>query len=255
MVILLAKPLASWLFAGTATTHIQITGFMVFILVLFGFMTFALSAYKKFREVSVVNIFYSFIRLFFIAFAVIFFKLSLFTALILYALAFTLGWVYSLIFVKTDFLFEKNSPAHLKKLLHFSWFLALQKMFISISSRLDLLMLVPLVGAVEASIYGIASRFSLVYPLIISSLGQVFAPKFAEFAKGRDAVVFFKKTGFVIGMLLLSEVLFFIFASPLIRLLVPKYSEAVPVFQALLIAMTGFIIATPFVSFLIYTVK
>ncbi len=64
-----------------------------------------------------------------------------------------------------------------------------------------------------------------------------------------------KNAAIIIGILLLSQVLFFVFAQPLISILVPKYTEAVPVFQALLISMTGFIIATPFVSFIIYTLK
>lgn len=254
-VLLLSPFLAKWLFANTAPIHVAVTGVVTFILVLFGFSSFALSAFKKFQEVALMNMFYSLLRLGLLVGALLLFKLSIFVVLLMYLLAFTLGWGYSLVFLKTDFLFTKGSKAHVKKLVGFSSFLALQKIFISVSSRLDLLMLVPLANAVEAGVYGIASRFSLVYPVAIASLGQVFAPKFAEFARGRDAVAFFKKTGIVILLLLISEVLFFIFAQPMMRLLVPKYVDAIPVFQVLLLALTGFIMATPFTSFLIYTLK
>ena len=251
----LSVPISKWLFASTQPINVFITALITFILVLFGFSIFALSAFKKFREVSVVNIFYSLVRLGLLVVALLVFKVSLLLILLVYLIAFTSGWVYSLLFLKTNFLFAKASKSHTNKLLKFSSFLAIQKLFISISSRLDLLMLVPLSNAVEAGVYGIAQRFSLVYPLVISSLGQVLAPQFAEFGKGRHALQFLKKAGIIIGLLLISELLFYIFAKPLIVFLIPKYVEAITVFQALLIATTGFIIATPFVSFIIYTLK
>lgn len=252
---LLAVPLSHWLFASTEPVNVILTALITFVLVLFGFSNFALSAFKKFREVSLINIFYSLVRLALLVLLMFIFKVSLFWVLVVYLVSFTLGWFYSLLFLKSRFLFAKASKVHAKKLLKFSSFLAIQKIFISVSSRLDLLMLVPLSSAVEAGIYGIAQRFSLVYPLVIGSLGQVLAPQFAEFANGKHALKFFKKTSVVVGILLLSELAFLIFAQPMITILVPKYIEAIPVFQVLLLSMTGFIVATPFVSFLIYTLK
>ncbi|HCM37665.1 MAG: Polysaccharide biosynthesis protein [Candidatus Gottesmanbacteria bacterium GW2011_GWB1_43_11] len=252
---LFAGNLSHILFADTSPTNVVITSGLTLILVLFGFSTFALSAYKKFREVALMNIFYSLVRLGMLVAAVFLTKLSLFLILAIYLLASLLGWIYSLYFLGTKFIMTSGNRVQVKKLLGFSSFLGIQRIFISVSSRLDLLMLVPLAGAVQAGVYGIASRFALVYPLVIGSLGQVLAPKFAEFAKGRHALDFFRKVGLLIGLLLVSLIIFYIFAQPLMLMLVPKYADAIPVFKGLLIAMTGFIAATPFVSFLIYTLK
>ncbi len=254
-VLVLSFPLSRWIFAGTNPVHVIFTGLITSVLVLFGFSNFALSAYKKFREVAMMNIFYSVIRLVLLVLFAFLFKLSVLSILIIYLLSFGFGWIISIMLINKQFIFEKASKAHALKLIKFSSLLAIQKIFISISSRLDLLMLVPLSSAVEAGIYGIAQRFVLIYPVIIGSLGQVLAPQFAEFAKGHQAMQFFKKTGIVITLLLISELLFYIFAEPLMSLLVPKYQESIPVFRGLLIAITGFIIATPFTSFLIYTLK
>jgi len=243
------------LFANTPVINVIITAILTFTMVLQGYSTLALSAYQKFREVSVLNIFYSLIRLALLILVLLVFKLTIFSILVVYVLSSVLSWFYSLLFLKTGFMFTPSSKPDRNKLLHFSSFLALQKVFISLYSRLDVLMMVPLAGAVAAGVYGVASRFSLVYPLVISSLGQVLAPKFAEFAKGRDALGFFKNVTLVIGLLLISELLFYIGAPILMSVLVPKYPEAIPVFRGLLISLTGFIIATPFVSFLIYTLK
>ncbi len=254
-IFLFAHSLSSTLFANTPVNNVMITAGMTFILILFGFSTFALSAYKLFAQVSVINIFYSLVRLALVVMVMLFAKLTLFSALMIYTLAFSLGWMYSLVFLKSHLSLYVGTGIHVRKLVGFSRFLALQKMFISLYSRLDLLMLVPLSGAVEAGVYGIASRFSLVYPLAISSLGQVLAPKFAEFGKGKDALAFFKKVSVVVGILLISQFLFVIFAQPLIVFLLPKYADSIPVFQGLIIAMIGFIISTPFVSFIIYTLR
>ena len=116
-----------------------------------------------------------------------------------------------------------------------------------------MLMLVPFAGAVEAGIYGIASRFALVYPVLIGSLGQVLAPRFAEYLYGRHALAFFKRVGLLISLLLGSEIVFYFLVKVVILLFLPKYTDALEVLMWLLVAMIGFILATPFVSLIIYT--
>lgn len=253
--IILSQQISILLFDRTPLINVILTALILFILILFGYSNFALSAYKKFQEVALINIFYSLVRLGILVVLIFFVKLSIPLVLITYLIAWILGWFYSLLFLETKFIHQNPSIEKAKKLISFSLFLALQKLFISISSRLDLLMIIPFAGATAAGIYGIGSRFALVYPLIISSLGQVLAPTFADYTKGKDALKFLSKVGLVILLLLLSQLLFYIFAHPLITTLTPKYEASVNVFKGLLIAMIGFVIATPFVSFLIYTLK
>ena len=253
--LLLAGPLARILFAGTAQINVVITALMTATMILMGFMVFALSAYKKFPEVTVVNVFYSIVRLAFLLVFAFLTKLSLFNILIVYLLSSILSWIYSLFFLGTSWVTIPFSQERAGKIIRFASFLAVQKVFVAVSSRLDLLMMVPLAGAVEAGIYGMASRFALVYPLLISSLAQVLAPKFAELATIGAATAFFKKVGLVICGLLVSLIVFNSFARIFISAFVQNYSEAIPVLGGLLLSMAPFIAATPFVSFVVYTLK
>lgn len=255
LVMIFSPILSHELFAATPVSNVLLTGFMTIFMIGLTFSTFALSAHQKFPEVTVVNIFYSLVRLFMLVIAVFLFKLSLGLVLVIYALAAVFAWAYAFIFVGTDFLKVPYNQGEGRELRKFAFFLAIQRLFIATASRLDLLMLVPLAGAVEAGIYGMASRFSLVYPLVISSLGQVLSPKFAEFRQGREAASFFKKAAIVTLTLLLSLGVFYAFAAFFIRSYVTDYSEAIPVLQGLLIALAPFIMATPFVSLLTYTLK
>ena len=256
VLIVFSPVLAHFLFANTQPLNITITALMMFALLLFNFATFALSAFKKFKEVATISIFYSVIRLLLLFGVAFLSRLTLSKTLIIFMFTPLVGWWYSLFHLGFNEFIGKGSLERAKKLVKFSGFLSLQKIFVGISSRLDFLMLVPLAGSFEAGVYGAASRISQIYPFTISSFAQVLAPKFAEYKTGKSATSFFKKTGLVTILLLLSDLVFYIFAKPIILFLFgAKYIDAIPVFQGLLLAMIGFIAATPFVSLLIYTLK
>ena len=130
------------------------------------------------------------------------------------------------------------------------------KLFVGISARLDLIMLVPLAGLVEAGVYGAASRIALVYPLFVSSLNQVLSPKFAKYKTIHQALPFWRKSILAFGLLLISLFGFYMSADLIISWLFgSKYLDAIPVFKGLLLAMTGFIIAAPFSILIVYTLK
>ncbi len=254
-IFLLAQPLAQRWFAGTNPINLFVTAILTSLMIFLTFATFALSAQKKFPEMTVVNVFYSLIRLLLLVIAVFFFHINILIILVIYTLATLLAWLYTFIFLGVDFINSPYEREKARELGKFAVFLALQKVLVSISSRIDLLMLVPLAGAIEAGVYGMASRFSLVYPLLVSSLGQVLSPKFAEFQGGKEATTFFKKSAILVGGLLFSLIFFYFFAASFIQIFVVDYLDAIPVLKGLLISMAPFIVATPFVSLLTYTLK
>ncbi len=255
LMCIFASSISGFLFEGTKVFNVLITAFMTITMITMTFSTFALAAYNKFPEVTVVNVFYSLVRLGMLVLMIFVNQLTLPVILVIYLLSALFAWGYTFVYLGIDFIKLPLNWNYAKDLGRFARFLAVQKIFIAISSRLDLLMLIPLAGAIEAGIYGMASRFALVYPLVISSVGQVFSPKFAEFKGGKEATVFFRKAGLVTSALLISLVFFYIFASFFIRTFVKEYIEAIPVLKGLLIAMAPFIAATPFVSLLTYTLK
>jgi len=121
-------------------------------------------------------------------------------------------WFYSLFYLKIKFIKFFPKILQIRKLLQFSGFLGLQKIFITMSSRLDMLMLVPLAGNLSAGIYGAASRILQIYPFFISGFGLVTAPKYAEFSDHRKALRFFYKTLTVVFIFLMSIIFLYIFA-------------------------------------------
>lgn len=255
-IVIFSPILANTLFGKTSTLNLVLTGLMMILIQLTNFAILSLSSLKMFRENSLINIFYGIVRLALVAYAASRGTMSLAIVLVIYIVSSFLSWIYSQAYIKVPRAYRNLDKNLLKRLLRFSGFLGLQKMFVAIAARLDMLMLIPLAGAYEAGVYGAASRISQVYPFIISSFGQVLAPKMAEFVSVRTALPFLRKTLMVTCLMLFSLTLFYLLAKPVILLLFGvKYLEAIPVFKVLLLSIIGFILAAPFVSLLIYTLK
>lgn len=257
ILLLIAPLLSQLLFDKTAISHILITGVLVIILLLFNFGTFALSSLKKFQENALMNIFAGLIRLTLLIIFSWYKMLNLTSILWIQVVSLGCGFLYSLLYLQVKFIFTKPKLDYTKKLLLFSSPLGIQKLFVAVSSRLDILMLTSLVGAASAGVYGAAMRFAQVYPYAISSFAQVLAPTFASFSDKKSALGFLKKTLIITSIFVSSMVALYILAEPLISIPFGKeqYQTAIPVFRALLIAMIGFILAVPFNSFLTYFLK
>lgn len=255
-VLLGSNPIRSLLFAGVGNGElIAALGVMV-TLTGFNFAVLALSAQKKFRESAVVNVANSVLRLLLLLIVAVWGKVSILTVLLIHLGGFLLSFVYALVHIKYRFLRLDTSSNDAKRLVKFSGHLGIQKIFVALSSRLDVLMLVPLAGTLEAGVYGAASRIALIFPFFIGSLAQVLAPSFAEFRNGREAKPYLYKSMAVSGSFLLVLGVLFIFAYPIVTLVFgTKYLDAIPVFQALLLALVPFVAATPFTSLIIYTYK
>lgn len=255
LILIFRIQLAKYFFAETELINIYITAALVYAILFFNFLILSLTAQKMFRESVVVNIFSSLLRLLIIFLVTLISKLSINIVLSIYLVTFLAGWFYSFLYLDKNYLKYQLKWAKIREIFKFSGFLGLQKIFIAVSSRLDLLMLVPLAGAYEAGIYGAALRISQIFPFFVSGFSLVVAPRFAEYQKGQHAVSFFKKSLLISLLFLISLGIFYFLSDLLIKVLFPKYYESIPVLKWLIISMLGFILATPFVSFLTYTFK
>ncbi|RJR30281.1 hypothetical protein C4564_00835 [Candidatus Microgenomates bacterium] len=256
IVILLSPLLARVLFDHTESLNVTIAALIIIALLFFNFATFALSAFKKFQESALISICTGLVRLTLLIILTWFKMLTLTNILLVQLTALVVGFVYGLIFLRPAFLMHKPDLHEAKKLLRFSSALGLQKVFVAISSRLDILMLTALVNSSAAGIYGAAMRFAQIYPYAISSFAQVLAPTFAGFGRIKESLAFLRRSLLIMVLFLFSMVILFIFADPIIRIpFKNQFVESIAVFRWLLVAMIGFILAVPFYSFVIYTLR
>lgn len=244
------------LFAGSTLSDFWAALSVMLALMGFNFAILSLSALKYFKETAVINVANGVVRLFLLILFALSGNLSTFSVLVVHFGGFMFSWVFALIYLKLDFLTFQTNRDHIKSLVKFSGFLGVQKIFVAVLARLDVLMLIPLSNAFEAGVYGAASRIALIYPVFIGSLSQVLAPSFAEFRNGRAARKYFIKTLGVTALFAFSLLIFYLHAEPIVTTLFgSKYHDAIPVFKALLIAMIPFVLGTPFTSLVIFTFK
>lgn len=137
----------------------------------------------------------------------------------------------------------------------FSFWMSSNKIVSTVGARIDVLLVLQILGAHQAGIYGLASTFAVGVPLIIGSFATILAAKFASI-KEKNALqnYFYKSIGLslFISFFLIIGILFVPYV---ISLFGQKYAEARSVLQWLFVAMIPFAMATPAVNILIYHFK
>lgn len=143
---------------------------------------------------------------------------------------------------------------YFKEIFHFTKWIALNRTFGVAVSRIDIILLAALSSPFSAGIFSAAARFSLVLTLIVSSLGNVTTPRFSVFNKKEQIVNYLKKLLILITLVVIGAIILAIFAKPLILFVFgDKYIQAIPVFQALTVAMIPFVYSIATIGPLIYS--
>lgn len=231
-----------------------ISGFGVIGIIYLALVTFSLSAQKKFPDVAVINTVSTLIKLVLMLILYFFFKLTITLALVAFMVSFFITWLLVPLFLPYKFIFAKASWKSLKKLLSYSIYLGVSKLFASTSSRLDALMLIPLSSSYEAGIYSAAFKIASFYVLLASSFSMVIAPRLSSFANISESVIYLKKvTLAVLGILATMVVMYLMAPFLVVFILGTNYSASVAVFQALLLPMALFTLTIPSVNFLLYS--
>lgn len=153
----------------------------------------------------------------------------------------------------TEFLRYPVDKKDMKQLLSFSVFLALARGLTAIASKLDVLMIVSLVGPSQAGIYALASRVSSIYSLFSGSFSTVVAPRVAAFTD-KDELLQFMKLILLSTLGLIGTVFIpLIFAELFMTLLfADKGLLSAPVFRVLLIGQMFFVGSIPAVTLALY---
>lgn len=145
-----------------------------------------------------------------------------------------------------------NKPIFVK-IFHFAKWIAVSKIFSVFTARIDIILLNLMLGSFQAGIFAAASRITLFFSLLISSLGSVVNPRFSGFDTKDKIGKYMRKLALLIGAISLVMILSALFATPIITIVFgDKYLSAIPVFQVLTLAMIPFmftLITTPALMF------
>ncbi len=154
-------------------------------------------------------------------------------------------------FLKIKFSFDKNT---FSTIFSFAKWVAVTKIFSVFISRIDIILLNLLSGSFQAGIFSAANRITLLFSLLVSSLGSVINPRFSGFDSKQKTISYIKKLLGLITLVSLFMLITAVFAKPIISVVFgDKYLLAIPVFQALTVAMIPFMYTLATTPAIVYT--
>ncbi len=240
---------------GSETGHFVIIGFLTGFYILQGFALGIFNAEKKFFQASFIQGFDSVLKL--TITAAIFFgghlniELALLANLISCALSLVYGFYGEFRNIRPIFPREQMA-----EIFRFSKWIALSRTFSVMISRVDILLLNLLAGGFQAGIFSAASRISLLFVLLVSSIGSVTAPRFSSFINKSDIKKYLGKVAILVGGVSLLMIITIIFADPIVKLVFgSKYIQSISIFQALTLAMIPFLLGVITTTPLIYSLN
>lgn len=141
-------------------------------------------------------------------------------------------------------------------LLGFGRWLAASNIFANLYGKLDVLMLAGMVSAYQTGLYAAASRFITIFPLVVSSLSAVAAPRFAQFDSHEQASAYLKKLSYLVGLVSLGMLSLLLFGKFII---ITAYSNdfapAISLFRYLVLAYIPLVLSVPAGNILVYFYK
>lgn len=253
LLLIVISPTHRFLVPGSNSWQFVIIGLLTGIYILQGFAIGVLNAEKKFLHVSIVQGMDSAVKMA-IALALLSQKsFNIELAFVGNIISCSLSVIYGL---RSEYknirpIFPKQQ---LVEIFTFAKWIALSRTFSVAISRVDVLMLNSLANSFQAGIYAAASRISLLFALVVSALGGVIAPRFSALKKRDEVISYLKKVILMVSGIAVLMLLTVLIADPIVRLVFGvKYLSAIPVFQAITIAMIPFLFSVVTTQPLIYS--
>lgn len=253
LMVFVVLPFQNRIIPGSNTAQLVLTVMLTAVLIMENFAQGILRAERKFMLNSVSQISDAGVKLTFTAW--VFFHNQLFIESAL-AFATISGIVGTIIGLSQEFkgiswFFPKH---HFKNLFNFSKWIALTRIFSVAVSRIDVILLAALSSTFEAGIYAAASRITMLFTLMVSTLGSVIAPRFSAFNEKKQVTDYLKKISLLIGVIAIGMGLSALLAHPIVYIVFgAKYLSAIPVFQAMTFAMIPFLLGIITINPLIYS--
>lgn len=165
------------------------------------------------------------------------------------------AYIVSLFRQKTPIGLLNNWQNIIREVIPFSGLMGINRIISSVASRIDVLLLIQLMGAYEAGIYGAANRLAIGVPLILGSFATVLAPRLASISDNKELRLFLQRS-MGLSVVITVGLILGIFIAPLVvGLFGSAYSGSRVVLQFLLIAFIPAAISVPLVNYIIYSLK
>jgi O-antigen/teichoic acid export membrane protein len=169
-------------------------------------------------------------------------KLNLVSLLVIFSVSSFAGFFLGLFFEKTDFIKEKFDKELIKKFFSFGIWIALARIANSVSSRIDLIILMRFVDPAQIGYYAAAQRVTFIFPVMINGMTVVLNPKYALLKTRSEILGFTKKAIALISLAFIPLVVLFLIAPWLIVFIFGQdYYASIRIFQWLLISAFFFI--------------
>lgn len=250
--LLILSPFNGILIPGSTRFQFILAAFLAGLYVLNSFNQALFKAEKKFLRTSILQVFDSSAKLLIITSFFIRGGLTLEIALLATVISELLTTIIGLS-TEIKNITLKIETHFFRPLFSFTKWISLSQIFAVAIGRIDTLLLVSLSSAFQAGIYSAGSRITLVFSLLISSLGSVIAPRFSQFTTTSQVVTYLRKVSLMVLLLTVLLLSSIFFAAPIINIVFgEKYQLAIPVFKYLVLSMVPFLFTVITVSPLIY---
>lgn len=251
-----SKTVATSLLATSETALVYILAIGVFAQIIWLFASSILKARRKFLSATIADSIVAALRLTIVLILSAMLILGLITAVSAYVFATIIGGIAGFIILKNTFINIPVERRHYTSLLQFSGWLGVNKISSVVAGKIDIQMIALLAGAVSTGIYSIPSRLVFFVTILVASLSSVIAPRLPAFDnKKREKAYLFKVLLFSL-LIIAGLLVWYVIATPFILVLFgEKYIDSVPIFRLLIISIIPFVLTTPSVNAIIYSIK
>lgn len=238
---------------GSLRGQLLIAGFLSVNYLFLGFVQGIFTAERRFWGYSFSQIIDAGVKIVIIYTLLLISRLSIETAFLANVIStlLTLIIIFGKEFLKIKLSLDKGI---FQKIVTFAKWIAVTRVFSVFISRIDVILLNLLSSSFEAGIFAAASRITLLFSLVISSLSAVINPRFSGFSHKGMVISYTKKLIGLISLVTLLMLLSTLLAKPIINIVFgDKFVSAIPVFQSLTLAMIPFMYSLATIPALIYT--
>jgi len=238
---------------GSLTNQLLIAGVLSVNYLLIGYIQGIFTAERRFWIYSISQIIDAVIKIIFVLLLLSASRLSIDTALLANVVSTILALLFT--FGKESLNIKLSFDKEIfHKLFSFAKWIAVTRIFSVFISRIDVILLNLLSNSFQAGIYAAANRITLLFSLLVSSLGSVINPRFSGFDSKSKVVSYIKKLLGLITVVSVAMLISALLAKPIIDIVFgDKFTDAIPVFQALTVAMIPFMYSLVTTPAIIYT--
>lgn len=203
-------------------------------------------AYQRFVEFSLLYGITGFLRLILTVGIVVLNIVNLEALLAVFVFSPLITFLIGFYILPKQFLSEKDTSDTFKNLFGFSKWIIVWGITSTIHTKLDIFMIVRMIGDYATGIYSAASRLTLGIVWINSSIAQVLTPKYTRSESNEELLALIKKGFLGISPIIIAMVITIILSPIIIPLIYGQaYIEAVSILQLLLVGMIFFMLSTP----------